>query len=150
MKAMNKLYTVGIVLAAILITLAAFTRQTEPWTPSQLLDPADLAARINHPSGVPPLVIGVGPSGLIKGSIETGPARDQHNLDKLKALLDKEDRNKEVIIYCGCCPFQHCPNIRPAFTLLNDMHFIHTRLLNLSHNIKVDWIDHGYPVTASK
>ncbi|MBS1602333.1 MAG: rhodanese-like domain-containing protein [Bacteroidetes bacterium] len=133
-------------LALLFVMTATFIRQTEPWTPAQLLEPSELAAKISHPAVNPPLIICVGPSGLIKGSIETGPAKDSQNLDSLKRLLQKQDPGKEVIIYCGCCPFEHCPNVRPAFTLLNEMHFTRARLLNLSHNIKVDWIDHKYPV----
>lgn len=128
----------------LLLPTGAFLQPTDPWTPGQLMAPADLAARIR--SGTEPLVICVGPSGLIKGSIEAGPAREAANLDKLKALLDKADRNREVVIYCGCCPFVHCPNVRPAFNLLIAMHFTHPRLLDLSHNIKTDWLDHSYPV----
>jgi len=137
-------------LIVLLLAAFPFPHQTEPWTPAQLMEPADLAARMGHPAGASPLVICVGPSGLIKGSVETGPAKDKQNLEKLKDLLAKEDRNREIVIYCGCCPFVHCPNIRPAFTLLNEMHFTHTRLLNLTHNIKVDWMDHGYPMKESK
>jgi hypothetical protein len=137
-----------LLLAALLASAAA--RQSEPWTPSQLIEPADLAARLSNASTVQPLVICVGPSGLIKGSVETGPAHEQANIDSLRALLAKQNRNKEIVIYCGCCPFEHCPNIRPAFTLLNNMHFTHARLLDLSHNIKVDWINHGYPVKDTK
>jgi hypothetical protein len=143
---MNKPFILYVSLAAVLTIAGAFTRQTDPWIPAQLLDPAELAARISHPSGAPPLVISVGPSGLIKGSVETGPAHEKDNLGKLRALLEHEPRDREVIIYCGCCPFQHCPNVRPAFSLLTEMHFTHARLLNLAHNIKIDWIDHGYPV----
>jgi hypothetical protein len=126
--------------------MGAGYRQTDPWVPAQLVEPADLAAEINHPSAHPPLVVSVGPSGSIKGSEETGPAKDAANLERLRALLTKVDRNREVIIYCGCCPFARCPNVRPAFALLTEMKFNHARLLNLSHNIKTDWIDHGYPV----
>ncbi|HEY4110806.1 rhodanese-like domain-containing protein [Puia sp.] len=141
---MNK--SIFFVLIAVVVIVSAFSRQTDPWTPAQLLEPADLAAQIGHPAAHPPLVICVGPSGIIKGSVETGPARDKENLAKLRTLLAKEDRNREVILYCGCCPFDHCPNVRPAFSLLTEMKFQHARLLNLSHNIKTDWIDHGYPV----
>jgi hypothetical protein len=136
----------GILLLAIVISLTAFIRQTEPWTTEQLMAPADLAARINQKDASQPLLICIGPSGIIKGSLEAGPTRDKENLDKLRKLVSKEDRNREVVIYCGCCPFEHCPNVRPAFALLMEMHFTHARLLNLSHNIKKDWIDQGYPI----
>jgi hypothetical protein len=128
------------------VVMSGFGRQTDPWVPAQLLEPAALAAEIIHPSEHPPLVVSVGPSATIKGSQAVGPARDAANLEKLRVLLEKEDRNREVIIYCGCCPFDRCPNVRPAFSLLTELKFQHARLLNLPHNIKVDWIDHGYPV----
>ena len=119
---------------------------SDPWTPAQLMAPADLAARLSKPDAHLPLIICVGPSALIKGSIQIGPAHDKTNLDKLRTLLEKENKQKEIVIYCGCCPFQHCPNVRPAFALLNSMHFTNVKLLDLSHNIRTDWIDHGYPV----
>jgi thiosulfate/3-mercaptopyruvate sulfurtransferase len=122
--------------------------QTDPWTPEQLMEPEILAARLKDIQANPSLIICVGPSGLIKGSVETGPAHVPANLDSLKTLLAREDRQREVVIYCGCCPFKNCPNVRPAFSLLLSMGFKKPRLLDLSHNIKVDWIDKGYPVTT--
>jgi len=142
----KKKLVLGIFLLVAGMTVTAFVRQTEPWSAEQLMAPADLATRINQKDASRPLLICIGPSGIIKGSIEVGPTRDKENLDKLRKLVSKEDRNREVVIYCGCCPFEHCPNVRPAFALLMDMHFAHARLLNLSHNIKTDWIDRGYPV----
>jgi hypothetical protein len=51
-----------------------------------------------------------------------------------------------VVIYCGCCPFRNCPNIRPAFNLLKEKGYTKPRLLNLKQNLKVDWTDYGYPM----
>ncbi|HEY4149447.1 MAG TPA: rhodanese-like domain-containing protein, partial [Chitinophagaceae bacterium] len=83
------------------------------------------------------------------GSIDIGPARDKDNLDKLKKQLLALPKDADIIIYCGCCPFEHCPNVRPAFSLLNEMQFTHHKLLNLEHNIKIDWISKGYPVVKN-
>jgi thiosulfate/3-mercaptopyruvate sulfurtransferase len=138
------------IIALAAIGASAALQQTDPWKPAQLLEPADLVAKLKDIAANPPLIICVGPSGIIKGSVEAGPARDARNLDSLKRLLTREDRQREVIIYCGCCPFKNCPNVRPAFSLLLSMGFKDPRLLDLPHNIKVDWIDKGYPVTASK
>jgi hypothetical protein len=74
-----------------------------------------------------------------------GPAHEKSNYEKLKLQLAKFSRNADIVIYCGCCPFEHCPNIRPAFTLMNEMGFTNQRLLNIQHNIKTDWISKGYP-----
>ena len=43
-------------------------------------------------------------------------------------------------------PYKNCPNVRPAFTLLNEMKFTNHKLLDLPANLKVDWIDKGYPM----
>jgi hypothetical protein len=118
---------------------------SEPWTSKQLMAPADLAAIINDPNVKKPMIICVGPGALIKGSLDTGPANEKENLEKLRKELSKLPRDANVVIYCGCCPFEHCPNIRPAFILLNEMKFSNARLLNLEHNIKTDWVARGYP-----
>jgi len=118
----------------------------EPWKPDQLLSPGELARVINDPQAKQPTIICIGPGALIKGSIDMGPARESDNLSKLRRQLSQLPKDARVVIYCGCCPFEHCPNIRPAFSLLNEMKFTHPQLLNLEHNLKVDWIEKGYPV----
>ncbi len=117
----------------------------EPWTAGQLMAPADLAAIIDDPNAKKPIILCVGPGALIRGSLDMGPAKEKENLEKLKQQLNKLPRDAEVVIYCGCCPFEHCPNIRPAFILLNEMKFRNAHLLNLEHNINADWIAKGYP-----
>ena len=76
------------------------------------------------------------------------------SLDFLNTLPNKEQlkklpKNKRVVIYCGCCPFEHCPNVRPAIQLLKQMKFTNYRLLDLPKNIKIDWIDKGYPTVTN-
>ena len=135
------------VLIVVLLSVAGFDKkQTEPWTPDQLMQPEKLAAIINDSNAIKPLIIGIGPVGLIKGAIKTGPAKERENQENLKKLLSKEERKREIVIYCGCCPFKDCPNIRPAFSLLTEMKFTKHKLLNLPRNLKIDWINHGYPM----
>jgi hypothetical protein len=144
-------YIISLAVIILFITAAAFIKkQADPWRQDQLMAPEDLATVINNPTDVKPLIISVGPAGLIKGSVEAGPANEKENLDKLSSLLSKEDKSRDIVIYCGCCPFKDCPNIRPAFSLLTSMKFTHYKLLNLSHNLRVDWIAHGYPMTETK
>ncbi|MCU7550492.1 rhodanese-like domain-containing protein [Chitinophagaceae bacterium LB-8] len=132
---------------AIFIVATAFAQfQDEPWKPEQLMAPSVLAEMINKPGSELPLIISVGPAGLIKGSVEAGPTSEKQNLKKLEKLLANESKSRSIVLYCGCCPFINCPNIRPAFSLLNKMGFTKHKLLNLSRNVKADWIDKGYPV----
>lgn len=131
----------------VLISLSACSQaQPEPWKPQQLMAPASLAALLQSNSPATPLILGIGFGAPIKGSVEVGPTNTADNLKKLEALLKKEKRDRTIVIYCGCCPFRNCPNIRPAFSLLNSMGFTKHQLLNLATNVKVDWIDKGYPV----
>jgi thiosulfate/3-mercaptopyruvate sulfurtransferase len=146
---MKKKYHIQIAaLLFLLIAMAFIKKQTEPWNPDQLMAPADLATIINSSTATKPLIISVGPAGLIKGAVDIGSAREKENLNKLKKLLSEEKKDREIVIYCGCCPFQNCPNIRPAFSLLNSMKFTKHKLLNLSHNLKADWINYGYPMAT--
>ena len=118
----------------------------EPWKQDQLMEPSALAAIINDPSAKQPIIYSIGFGSGIKNSIIEGPVKDSANLLKWKNELGKLPRDANIVIYCGCCPFEHCPNIRPAFKLLNEMGFTNQKLLDLSHNLKADWIDKGYPV----
>jgi len=136
------------VIMVMILILAGFRNgQTEPWTADQLLEPAKLASILNDSNAVKPLIISVGPAGLIQGAVKTGAAKENENLKTLRELLSKEDKNRMIVIYCGCCPFNVCPNIRPAFSLLNKMKFTNHRLLDLPHNLKMDWINYGYPMS---
>jgi thiosulfate/3-mercaptopyruvate sulfurtransferase len=140
--------TLAFLAAMILAFSTSNLRQNEdPWTPAQLMAPADLANAISNPADRLPFIFCIGPGAVIKGSIDIGPAKDNGNLVKLRQQLSKLPKNVPIVIYCGCCPFVNCPNIRPAFALLKEMKFTHPQLLNLEHNIKTDWIDKGYPVS---
>lgn len=138
----------------VLILLAAITPltgfhcqgQTEPWAEDQLMAPEKLAEKLNAGNVQGTYIFNIGPSGQIRNSITIGSVQEASNLALLKKELAKLPHQAEVVIYCGCCPFNHCPNIRPAFSLLNEMQFENARLLNLPGNLKVDWIDRGYPM----
>lgn len=93
-----------------------------------------------------PHIISIGPGATIPYSVAIGMTNDSSNLEKLKNHLSALKKESLVVIYCGCCPFDHCPNIRPAITLLHQMKFTNYKLLNLPTNLKKDWIDKGYVV----
>lgn len=117
----------------------------DPWTAEQLLEPAVLAEAIQKGNNVP-LIFNIGPAGAIYGSVDIGATREEANVAKLRSELEGLDKDAEVVVYCGCCPFENCPNIRPAMSLLNEMGFTNHKLLNLAENLKVDWINPGYPM----
>jgi thiosulfate/3-mercaptopyruvate sulfurtransferase len=123
--------------------------QNDPWTQQQLLAPADLAKVLKNPKSPQPIVFSVGMMPIIKGSVDIGPTMKAENLNNLKQKLSKLPKNTQIVIYCGCCPFSRCPNVRPAIELLKSMQFSDYKLLNLPENVKVDWIDKGYPMSET-
>lgn len=136
-------------LAAVLVLCVSgrgLARADEPWTEKELKDPAVLAATITDAKAAKPVIFNIGPVEQIKGAIAIGPTSAPDNLDRLKEQLTKLPKDKEVIIYCGCCPFRRCPNVRPAFELLKKMKFTKAKLLNLPTSLNEDWISKGYPL----
>lgn len=145
---MKYLLYVLMLFSAILFIFCNKNKETgDPWTANQLMQPSELASRINDSTHKQPVILDIGFFGGIKNSIRIGPASDNSKLEKLKEVLNTYPKDADIIIYCGCCPFDHCPNIKPAFELLSGMHFTNFKLLNLPHNLKTDWKDKGYPMS---
>ncbi|PIF45909.1 hypothetical protein CLU96_2924 [Chryseobacterium sp. 52] len=141
---MKYLFMMAFLICSLFSQFPAQQKQ-DPWNESQLMDPALLASRITENKAKNVVIISVGPEAIIKGSVDIGPTREPENLEKLRNYLKNIPKGKEIVIYCGCCPFVKCPNIRPAFQLLQEMGFKNAKLLNLPKNIKVDWLDKDYP-----
>ena len=108
------------------------------------MEPAALAGTIESNENVP-LIYCVGPGVVIPGSVDIGMTEDKKNIEKFEAAISKLPRNANIVIYCGCCPFAKCPNVRPAIASLQQMKFTNYHLLNIPKNIKTDWIAKGYP-----
>jgi thiosulfate/3-mercaptopyruvate sulfurtransferase len=134
----------GIAITLLFSATHGWTQEAENWTPKQLIEPATLVSELDSTQDAP-VIISVGPAALIQNSIAAGMASTTEGIAKLKELLQTVPKEKKVVIYCGCCPFAHCPNVRPAITMLKEMKFTNYYLLDLPHNIKQDWIDKGYP-----
>ncbi len=114
------------------------------WTAEQLEDPAQLAEKIRQDRNVP-ILINVGPSALIPGSIDAGAAGHSSGVKKLSEVLKSVKKDADIVIYCGCCPFANCPNVRPAIDVLKSGGYTNYHLLNLPQNIYADWISKGFP-----
>lgn len=129
---------------------ASVPSPADPWTEKQLVEPAELAEILGDASRKPPTLLDIGVAswirgGVIKDSIVIGPGNDPQSLEKLRDAVSAMPKDADLVIYCGCCPFKDCPNIRPAFKQLQDLKFTRVRLLNLPKNFKTDWVNRGYP-----
>jgi thiosulfate/3-mercaptopyruvate sulfurtransferase len=118
---------------------------TEPWTDNDLIQPGQAAKDLKSP-----LVIHVGfpvlyRSAHIAGSVFAGPGSKDEGITDLKKAVAGQPHTREILLYCGCCPWDKCPNIRPAFAALREMGFTRVKVIVLAANLKTDWIDKGYP-----
>jgi thiosulfate/3-mercaptopyruvate sulfurtransferase len=117
-----------------------------------LIQPGEVAAQLAA-KGARPAIFHVGPNLLyrnkhIPGSIYAGPGSRPEGLEALKVAAGKLPRDREIILYCGCCPWSNCPNVKPAVELLKQMGFTHVKAMFVETNFAKDWTDKGYPVEA--
>jgi thiosulfate/3-mercaptopyruvate sulfurtransferase len=128
----------------------------DPWTAAQAVQPADFAKELaSATSENKPTIVCVGFHPLfagahIPGASFHGSASTAAGLENLKDWAKEQPRSANVVLYCGCCPLAHCPNIRPAFLAMRDMGFTHLRVLILPNDFNTDWIAKGYPVEKPK
>lgn len=126
---------------------------TNPWTTAQITQPSELAAMLSHPQGTKPVILQVGfrvlyRSKHIPGALYAGPASTPAGRQLLQRVARTLPRNADIYLYCGCCPIEKCPNLRPAFWTLQSMGFTHLHVVILPTSFGKDWVAHGYPVAG--
>lgn len=146
MKGLRAVVTLVVVIACL---GAVTSGQQATSQDMQRISASDLAAVLRG-IGPKPLILQVGPQMLfrtahIHGAEYAGMAAEPAGLQKLRARVKGLKRTQAIVIYCGCCPWEHCPNIHPAFAELLRMGFTNVRALYLPNNFKTDWHDKGYP-----
>ena len=122
---------------------------------SQLLQPGELNRLLQNQSAARPLMLQVGSRLMfaqahIPGSEYIGPGSQQAGLDALRARVAGLDHKTAIVLYCGCCPWNRCPNVGPAYKLLAGLGFTHVRVLYLANNFGADWVQKGYPVEGAR
>ena len=153
---MKKPHRFLILVFALFVSAFAFAQPPQtsadelaPGNP-HLISPEDLLKVIQSPGGEKPLILNVGPWLLyrqahIPEAEFIGPGSDKQALERLRTRVKTLAHNKAIVLYCGCCPWNHCPNVRPAFKELSTMGFTNVKVLYIAGNIGTDWVDKGYP-----
>lgn len=113
------------------------------------LNPEQLAATLRA-KGTHLLVLQVGSRVLfdeahIAGAEYAGPAGQPQGLAALRSRVRSLPKSQAIVLYCGCCPWDRCPNIGPAYRALSGMGFTNLRVLYLAHNFGDDWVNRGFP-----
>lgn len=151
----------AIILFSLILTFAAnaqngkdvqvVIKKGDPWTVNQVITPSKLERILKSKKGEKPVVLQVGfdflyDQGHVPGSKFIGPASGTKGLNALKNYVKKLKKSAKIVIYCGCCPMAHCPNVRPAFETLKKMGYQNVKLLYLPGDFDQDWVQKGYPV----
>ena len=117
---------------------------------SRQITPEDLVKLLQSSPEKKPLMIQVGSHVLytqahIPGSEYIGPASSEAGLQQLRKRVAMLRRTQFIVLYCGCCPWGHCPNVEPADNALHKMGFRNVKILYIADNFGSDWVNKGYP-----
>jgi len=138
-------------LVSLVLAGVAFAYQASLPSASRLINPDELVKVLQSSNGEKPLMMQVGSHVLysqahIPGSEYIGPASTESGVQQLRHRVESLPRSKFTILYCGCCPWSHCPNVKPADDAVHAMGFTHVKVLYIANNFGADWVDKGYPV----
>jgi thiosulfate/3-mercaptopyruvate sulfurtransferase len=117
--------------------------------PKVMMTPEELSQLLKSSK---PLVLQIGPRSLydqahIGGAEYVGATSTPEGLDALRARVKSEPKEKLIVLYCGCCPWDRCPNVHSAYKELRNLGYTNVRVLYIANNFGADWVDKGYPTT---
>lgn len=144
-------YSLALISVVLGLTAQLAIASPEPWTAAQTVQPAQLVEELKQEKDSSPVVIYVGVWTLyngahIPGAVFHGPGSTGEGISDLKKYAATLAKNSNIVLYCGCCPLEKCPNLRPAFTAIRDLGFAQLRVLILPTNFNTDWVEKGYPI----
>lgn len=142
---------VRVLLVGATLISVVFAYQASSIPSSRLINPAELAKALQSSGTKKPLMIQVGSHVLysqahILGSEYIGPAASAVGIEQLRKRVASLPKNTPIVLYCGCCPWDHCPNVKPADDALQALGFTNVKVLYIANNFGTDWVDKGYPV----
>jgi len=147
------LCTLGACLFFLISTSFAFQAAEIP--DSQRINPEDLVKILQSSSADRPVMLQVGSHVLfaqahIPNSEYMGAASTEDGLTHLRKRVTNLPHSKLILLYCGCCPWTHCPNVKPAVDALRALGFTNVKVLYIANNFGADWVSKGYPVASGE
>lgn len=146
-------------LSAILLTLGVLAAQqpngagvNSPWTSAEVIQIDDLAKMVAKKQTANVYHIGFErfyKSKHIPGTIYAGEGRTDAGLAELKKAVANVPKDAQIVLYCGCCPWDHCPNMKPAYNLLRRLGYTRIKVTEIPNSFQKDWTEKGYPVEGA-
>jgi len=105
--------------------------------------------------GAKPVVLQVGSHLMfsqahVRGAQYAGPGSQESGLQLLESKVAGLNKGALIVIYCGCCPWNRCPNVGPAFHRLVELGFTNVRVMYIPNNFGDDWVNRGYSVETGR
>jgi thiosulfate/3-mercaptopyruvate sulfurtransferase len=139
---------------------AQFAAATQPLSAftvpqAQLMQTEELRRILGNKGQDKPLVLHVGSHVLfaqshITGSEFAGQGATAEGLQQLQDRVKSLPKKQFIVLYCGCCPWNHCPNVGAAFAKLKQLGFTNVKVLYMASNFGTDWASKGYPVEQGR
>jgi len=150
MLIMDAMKRVGNVFFIVLLLVGGALAQMADPTANAQITPQALVRIMQSNQRGKLLILNVGPRVLyaqahIDGAEFIGAGSDPRALEVLRNRVKSEPKTKQIVLYCGCCPWEKCPNVHPAFAELKKLGFTSVKVLFIANNIGTDWVDKGYP-----
>jgi thiosulfate/3-mercaptopyruvate sulfurtransferase len=119
------------------------------------IEPQALAKLLQESKGEKPVVLHVGfknfyEQARIPGSDYAGPGSKPEGLELLRKRVESLQHRQLIVLYCGCCPWDKCPNAKPAYDALHAMGFTNVKVVHIAENFGADWVNAGLPVTKGE
>lgn len=119
------------------------------------IEPQALAKVLQESKGEKPVVLHVGfknfyDQAKIPGSDYAGPGSKPEGLELLRKRVSSLQHKQLIVLYCGCCPWDKCPNAKPAYDALHAMGFTNVKVAHIAENFGANWANAGLPVTKGE
>jgi thiosulfate/3-mercaptopyruvate sulfurtransferase len=156
--------TVGMLLACVAFGLRTQSAAGKPAQAAQVpgagkaaelasavqIEPEALAKMLQASKCEKPVVLHVGfknfyQQAKIPGSDYAGPGSTPEGLELLRQRVSSLQHKQLIVLYCGCCPWDKCPNAKPAYEALHSMGFTNVKVVHIAENFGANWANAGLP-----
>jgi len=122
---------------------------------ASLIQPEELVQALKGGDSDKPLILQVGSRVMfsqahIPGAEYAGPGSQASGIQSLENTVSSLPKGRYIVLYCGCCPWNRCPNVGPAYKRLRDLGFSNVKVLYIANNFGDDWVNKGYPSVKGK
>ena len=136
-----------IALVVVLLSIGVQAQSAKTIDSKYLMEPTNLVGILLQK----PIILNIGPRSIydqahVPGAEYVGMTSQPEGIKALRERAKKLPKDKLIVLYCGCCPWDVCPNAAPALNELKAMGFKNVRVVHIAQNFGHDWVSMGFPV----